>query len=66
MIHLEKLRPLDFYTKTANVFAETPCGKHIVSMVEFEGKLIVATAERVYLLSKEGVFTPVLFDHANN
>ena len=45
---------------------QTPCGKRIVSMVEFEGKLIVATSERVYILSKDNIFTPLRFAHNPN
>ena len=46
-----------------SLFAKTPCGSAIVSMVEHKGTLFVATKERVYALTDKGTFTIVLFNH---
>ncbi len=58
--------PLSFGSSEMKFFATTPCGKDIINMVVYNKKLVVATSETVYWLSKEGVFTEILFKHANN
>ncbi len=44
-------------------FTETPCGGSIVSMVNFNGILVLATTKnRTYQLNEKGVFTPIMFE----
>lgn len=44
-----------------NLFATTPNGEDIVSMILHKDILIVATASNVYQLSEDGVFTVIMF-----
>lgn len=44
------------------LFAKTPNGEDVVSMVVHKGILIVSTASNVYQLSEEGVFTVIMFE----
>ena len=48
------------------LFAETPNGEDVVSMVVHKNKLIVATASNVYQLSEDGVFTVIKFEGVLN
>ena len=44
------------------LFATTPSGESIVSMVVHKDILIVATGSAVYQLSESGVFTVIKFE----
>ena len=54
------------YNSPLELFATTPNGEDIVSMVVHKGILIVATASNVYQLSEDGVFTPIMFEVKDN
>ena len=44
------------------LFATVPDNEDIQSMVVHKDILIVATANKVYILSADGVFTPIMFE----
>ena len=53
---------LSKYKQGAKLFATTPNGEDVVSMVVHKDMLFVATASNIYNLSEKGVFTVIEFE----
>ena len=51
-----------YKTPGTELFSSVPVGEVVVSMIEFEGKVMVATSQHVYIMGDDKVMRPIKFE----